>query len=86
MTFSRRAYKKLINVIQESTLREQKLTKKKTKQLLLTLKYLYKSHQKPLLKMDLLSELQHAEFKEAFDEFDKVSLDVTTNTMLFIKT
>ena len=26
--------------------------------------------------MDLLSELQHAEFKEAFDEFDKVSLDV----------
>ena len=22
--------------------------------------------------MDLLSELQHAEFKEAFDEFDKV--------------
>ena len=23
--------------------------------------------------MDLLSELQHAEFKEAFDEFDKVS-------------
>ena len=27
--------------------------------------------------MDLLSELQHAEFKEAFDEFDKVSHDVT---------
>ena len=24
--------------------------------------------------MDLLSELQHAEFKEAFDEFDKVRL------------
>jgi hypothetical protein len=24
------------------------------------------------IKMDLLSELQHAEFKEAFDEFDKV--------------
>ena len=23
-------------------------------------------------KMDLLSELEHAEFKEAFDEFDKV--------------
>ena len=34
--------------------------------------------------MDLLSELQHAEFKEAFDEFDKVSLDVTDNTMLFM--
>jgi hypothetical protein len=24
--------------------------------------------------MDLLSELQHAEFKEAFDEFDKVNI------------
>ena len=36
------------------------------------------------MKMDLLSELQHAEFKEAFDEFDKVSLDVTDNTMLFM--
>ena len=24
--------------------------------------------------MDLLSELQHAEFKEAFDEFDKVRI------------
>jgi len=27
---------------------------------------------KDFVKMDLLSELQHAEFKEAFDEFDKV--------------
>jgi len=26
--------------------------------------------------MDLLSELQHAEFKEAFDEFDKVRTGV----------
>ena len=28
--------------------------------------------------MDLLSELQHAEFKEAFDEFDKVRLCATS--------
>jgi hypothetical protein len=28
--------------------------------------------------MDLLSELQHAEFKEAFDEFDKVSKENKT--------
>ena len=32
---------------------------------------------------DQLTEEQIAEFKEAFDEFDKVSLDVT---MLFIRT
>ena len=29
--------------------------------------------------MDLLSELQHAEFKEAFDEFDKVSKQKNNN-------
>ena len=35
--------------------------------------------------MDLLSELQHAEFKEAFDEFDKVSLiDAATSTILIM--
>jgi hypothetical protein len=33
---------------------------------------LNKKKQKTNKKMDLLSELQHAEFKEAFDEFDKV--------------
>ncbi len=30
--------------------------------------------------MDLLSELQHAEFKEAFDEFDKVSKKANKNS------
>ena len=32
--------------------------------------------------MDLLSELQHAEFKEAFDEFDKVR--ISTKTILVL--
>ena len=32
--------------------------------------------------MDLLSELQHAEFKEAFDEFDKVRIDWWRNYFL----
>ena len=32
--------------------------------------------------MDLLSELQHAEFKEAFDEFDKVILIIINITII----
>ena len=43
--------------------------------------YLYKRHHNQHLKMDLLSELQHAEFKEAFDEFDKVSLIDAATTL-----
>ena len=34
--------------------------------------YFSKMTMKDSEKMDLLSELEHAEFKEAFDEFDKV--------------
>ena len=32
--------------------------------------------------MDLLSELQHAEFKEAFDEFDKVIIIIINITII----
>ena len=32
--------------------------------------------------MDLLSELQHAEFKEAFDEFDKVIIIIINITVI----
>ena len=32
--------------------------------------------------MDLLSELQHAEFKEAFDEFDKVIIIIINITFI----
>ena len=35
--------------------------------------------------MDLLSELQHAEFKEAFDEFDKVRISTKTILVLILQ-
>ena len=35
--------------------------------------------------MDLLSELQHAEFKEAFDEFDKVRTSKKTILELILQ-